>query len=43
MKFQDPSMHGSQDMACMFRTDARTDAWTAGNQYAPSVSLKLGV
>ena len=47
MKFQNPSMHGSEVMLCIKkrnngRTDGHTDAQMSQKQYAPPTSSKLG-
>ena len=46
MKFQNPSMHGSEVMLstkkCNGRMQGRTDAQTSQKQYAPPTSSKLG-
>ena len=47
MKFENPSMHGSKDIACLKKCDERRDALMHGrtdnrNQYVPSTSSKLG-
>ena len=34
MKFQNPSMHGSEDMACIKKRDGWTHGWTTQKQYA---------
>ena len=50
MKFQNPSMHGSEVMLCIkkrngrtdTRMDGRTHAQTSQKQYAPPTSSKMG-
>ena len=42
MKIQNPSMHDSQDTACIKKRDGRMDGRTTRKQYAPSTSSKLG-
>ena len=45
MKFQNPSVHGSEVMLCITKrngcTYARTDARTSKKQYVPLTSSKL--
>ena len=44
MKFQNPSMHGSEVMLCIKKQQAHalTDAQTSEMQYATPTSSKLG-
>ena len=42
MKFQNPSMQGSEIFLCIKKRYARMDKLTNQKQYAPPTSLKLG-
>ena len=41
IKFENPSMHGSEVMLCIKTRNGRTDAQTSQKQYVPPTSSKL--